>query len=140
MTALQAISVDSLVAQHPGWRLATAEDHTGNPQELQTMRDSVPGYNPYFSTTAARRSEGPFAVALVSDTTFLVFYFPLRERHYGAPVEVRKAGWLREAYLRLLGDTLRIAPFRSDVIFNFVWDDSSRSFRFVEDSASGSGG
>jgi len=135
MTALQTSTVERLADQQPGWRLATAEDHTGNPQEVRRMRDSAPGYNPYFTTTAARGAEGPFAVALVRDTTFRVLYFPMRERGYGAPVEVAKAGWLREAHLRLHADTLRIAPFRSDVIFNFVWKDSTRSFRLIEDSS-----
>jgi len=134
MTEAQARAVQRALPSYSGWRVATAEDHVGNREELKRMRDSQPGYNPYFTTTAAKGEEGPFALALVRDTTFLLLYFAILAQEYDTPVEVASAGWFREAFLALHGDTLVVASFRSDVLFEFVRNESTGRFVLINDS------
>jgi hypothetical protein len=134
-TPAQQREIQALLRQNPGWRLATVADHTGNPEEVKRIQADRPRYSPYFATAAREGGDGPFAVALVRDTVFRVLYFPYRDRTYGRPVEVAKAGWFREASIALHGDTLRIAPYRSDLILDFVWSDSARKFLLLKDSS-----
>jgi hypothetical protein len=85
-----------------------------------------------------RGSEGGFAVALVKDTVFRVLWFPYHGDRYGQPIEVAQAGWFRRAHLAVSGDTVRVAPFRSDFIWDFVWSDSARKFLLVDDLSTSS--
>jgi hypothetical protein len=139
VTEAQARAIESALHLHPGWRAATAADHTGNVEEVRRIRDTLPTYNPHFATTTVGRTESAFAVALIRDTTFLVLYFPFRVRGYGTPVEAARAAWLREAYLSLRGDTLQIAAYHSDVIFDLVWNGTSGAFQLIGDSSEASG-
>jgi hypothetical protein len=134
-SATQQRAIEVAIRADPAWRLATASDHVGNPEEVSRLRASQPSHDPYFASSSPDTSEGAFAVVLVRDTVFRVLYFPYSDSGYGPPVEVAQAGWFREAYLTLLGDTLRVAAYRSDVILDFVWNASARRFELLRDSS-----
>ena len=126
----QCSSVIRLVRAHPGWRLASTGDNTDS-TTVHELRDSAADYDPYYTTVRVGKRRTHFAVALTNGQGFSVYYFRWRGTRYGNPTKVVSADWLAEGDIRLLGDTLRIAPYHSDEIFLFVWMPTTRTMKLV---------
>jgi len=103
--------------------------------DFERLRDSIPSLEPYFAVGAAHPENSDFAVVLLKDGQFKVFYFRSIGSAYQAPQEVATLDCLNDGLVRLAGDTLRVAPFESDEIFRFVWDTTKKQLELVPDSA-----
>lgn len=130
MTERQRAVADSLVHANPGWRLATDMD-SHDQTSLREMRSRVADFSPYFASRGDSPAERDFAIALVRDTVFRVFYSRFEEARYALTREVTKVDWLGHGLLRIRGDTLDVAPFRSDEVFSFYWRSSSRQLELL---------
>lgn len=125
-TAGERQAVASALGTHPGWRLATRADNTA--PDLATVLREQPGYEPYFVRETDRAAERPdFAVALVRDGQFAVYWFRADDDGYMPGQEVTTADWLHDGGLHFRGDALEVAPFNSDEIFAFRWPPHAAS-------------
>ena len=119
-TAAQRQAVARTLRAHPGWRLATRADNTA--PDLATVLKEQPDYEPYFARATNRpAAHADFALALVRDGNFAVYWFRATDGGYAPGQEVTVAGWLHDGGLRFRGDELEVAPFHSDEIFAFRW-------------------
>ena len=84
---------------------------------------------------SGNEASNDFAIALVKDGQFKVFYFRADRSGYRPAQEVMSADWLNDGLIRFDGDTLDIAPFQSDEIFKFVWNTKSGRPELVPDSS-----
>jgi hypothetical protein len=134
MTESQWASVQTLLQSHPGWRLAVDSD-SKNTVAIKRLRDSTPVFEPYFAVRTANSEGTDFAVVLIRNGQFKVFYFRADGSRYRAAQEVATVDWLNDGRIQLEGDTLDVAPFQSDEIFKFAWDSAIKRLELVPDSA-----
>jgi hypothetical protein len=131
MTPRQRELVQELVKRNNGWRVATDSDNVDQ-QNVATLRKEDASFQPFFSTRhKGEPSEGDFAITLVRDSLFTVYYFRWDTKSYLPAQEVTSADWLRSGRIKVRNDTLDVAPLRSDEIFVFVWRPNPRSMEFV---------
>ena len=128
LTRSQESALRTVLSQHSTWRLALGRDNSDS-AGMEDRRRTDPGFEPYFTSRTARGTEGDFAVVARTPGGWAVLYFRASESGaYGAEIAM-EADWLGEAFIALSGDTLRVAPFRSDEIFTFTWDSLSQKLR-----------
>lgn len=135
MTDNQWTAVRSLLHSQLGWRLAVESDNKST-AAIKQLREGNPAFEPYFAETSGRMKNADFAIALRNGKQFKVFYF--RATHtpptYEPPHEVTTVDWLDDGRIRLVGDTLDVAPFQSDEIFRFIWSRRTNQMELAADS------
>ena len=127
---MQAARVQAVVQANPGWRLALESDNQDS-HGVRELRSRQPRFEPYFATSDRDGIHQDVAVTLVKDTVFRVFYLRSEGGSYLPAQEVTTIDWLKEGRIELRGDTLDVAPFRSDEIFTFVWDAKSKRLELI---------
>lgn len=130
--ASAARAVDSIVGANDGWRLADFSD-VSDSGGMNEMRGRVPRFDPYISVAA----DGSVAATLVRGGDFRVFYLRAHSQGRLAAAEVTTVAWLDSGFVSLRGDTLLVAPYRSDEIFRFVWRGSSRQMELIDSAVIG---
>ena len=131
MTPRQRALVQELVKRNKGWRVATDSDNADQ-QNVAALRKTDPLFQPFFATRRkGEPADGDFAITLMRDSIFTVYYFRWNTKEYLPAQEVTSADWLRGGRIKLRNDTLDVAPFRSDEIFVFVWRPKLKSLEFV---------
>jgi len=132
LTSQQSQVVNQMASQNPGWRVATAADNSDS-VSLRELRSHNVGFEPYVATFQRGNAESDLAFALVRDSTFKIFYSRYENGVYLPAQEVTTVNWLRTGRIRLRRDTLDVAPFKSDEIFEFVWSLKLGSLEFVRE-------
>ncbi len=120
----------SVTARDTTWRLAVAGDSKSQNAILELQRAN-PSYQPFFCRDSVSKPATSYSFVLARAGTFRVMYVRLEVGRRALVDEVAQMAWLDDGSITCLEDGIDIAPFSSDEVLSFRWNETQRKLELV---------
>lgn len=122
----------SLMARDTTWRIAVAED-SRNQDAILELRRADPSFQPYFCRDSVSKPGASYSFVLARAGTFRVIYVRLEVGREALVDEVAQMAWLDDGSVACFDDRIDIAPFNSDEVMSFRWNEEQRKLDLVRE-------
>jgi hypothetical protein len=122
----------NVMARDTTWRLAIADDSRSQ-HAIRELRRADSSYQPYFCRGSVSKPAASYSFVLARADTFRVIYVRLEVGREAIVDEVAQMAWLDDGSIMCLEDGIDIAPFNSDEVVSFRWNEEQRKLELVRE-------
>jgi hypothetical protein len=126
---------EKLIAHDTTWRVAGAGD-SRNQRLIVELRRTDPGYQPYFCRSSVSQPVTSFSFVLARTDTFRVIYVRVERGSQAVVDEVAQMTWLDDGQITCVDDGIEVAPFNSDEVLSFRWNQDHRKLELLNEESS----